>query len=100
MSRDYKGKRIVVYTSYLDSDLPRRLGRRLRREEAVPKPSIREIYEAAESLGLNPVLEEEARHPSTWFTHRGRVIVDKAGSKQETLRLIASRIREARRRRR
>jgi len=100
MSREYRGKRVVIYTSYLDADLPRRLGRRLSREEAVPKPTLREVLEAAESLGLNPVAEEDSRHPRTWFTHRGRVVVDKVGSKQETLRLIASRIREARRRRR
>ncbi len=100
MSREYRGKRVVVYTSYLDSNLPRRLGRRISREEAVPNPRIEELYEAALELGLNPEIEKEARHPRTWFTHRGRIIVDKVASKQELLRLIASKVREKRRKRR
>ncbi len=99
MSREYRGKRIVIYPSYIDSSLPRRLGRRVPREAGVPRPSIREIAEAAEELGLNPVVEEDARHPRTWFTHRGRVIVDKVAPKQRVLRMIAERILERRRRR-
>lgn len=99
MSREYKGKRVVIYPSYLDASLPRRLGRRLPREEAVPRPSLREIAWAAEQLGLDPMVEEDARHPRTWFTHRGRVIVVKTGPKQRILREIARIIREHRRRR-
>ncbi len=99
MSRDYRGRRIVIYPSYLDSTLPRRLGRRVPREEAVPRPTLKEIAWAAEQLGLDPILEEDARHPRTWFTHKGRVIVEKKGPKQKILREIARLIREYRRRR-
>lgn len=99
MSREYRGKRIVIYTSYLDSTLPRRLGRRVPREEGVPRPTVREIAWAAQQLGLDPIVEEDARHPRTWFTHRGRVIVLKKGSKQALLREIARLLREHRRRR-
>ncbi len=96
MSRDYKGKRIVVYPEYLDLRRSRSEGRRVRRDKAVPNPKIEEIMRAAEELGLNPTYEE-ASYPRNWWEHRGRVIVDKKDSKQSILRRIAEKIREYRR---
>lgn len=94
-SRDFKGKRVVVWPVYLDSNASRGMGRKIPKSRAVPNPKIREIVEAARSLGLNPVVEEKA-YPRGWWTYTERVVVDKIGSKRRTLLAIADRIRDMR----
>jgi signal recognition particle subunit SRP19 len=96
LSKDYRGKKIVVYPQYIDSTKSRSNGRRIPLKDALPHPSIEEIVEAADKLGLNPLLEEDKKYPREWWSSTGRVIVDKRGSKLETLRLIARKIREIR----
>ena len=101
MSREYRGKRVVVWPVYIDSSASRGEGRKIPLRDAVRRPRVEEIVEAAERLGLHPEVEE-ARYPRNWLDQKKRVIVDKAGSKLETLRLIArevARLREERRRR-
>ncbi len=95
MSKDYRGKRIVVYPAYIDSDLSRSMGRRVPRSVAVPKPRVDEIVEAAERLGLNPEVEE-SRYPRAWWLHDKRVVVDKKMPKTRLLRMIASEIKKSR----
>ncbi len=95
MSRELRGKRVVVWPAYLDSTLSRGEGRKIPRREAVRRPRPEEIVEAAKRLGLNPVLEE-ARYPRRWWDQKKRIIVDRAGSKLETLRLIAKELRRLR----
>ena len=95
MSREYKGKRIVVYPQYIDSRKSRNKGRRIPLSYAVPSPRVEEIVRAAEKLGLNPVIEE-SKYPSEWWTSEERVVVDKKNSKLKTLKLIAEKINEMR----
>ncbi len=94
-NRDYKGRKITVWPVYLDSSEPRSRGRRLSLREAVRKPRVEEIVEAAEELGLNPEVVE-ASYPRKWWEEHRAIMIDKMGSKTETLRLLASRIREKR----
>ncbi len=97
MSREYRGKKIVVYPEYLDSRKSRSEGRRIPLSQAIPGPSLEEIARAAEELGLNPVIEAEKAYPRNWWGRRGRVIVDKTDSKLQTLRKIAGQIKSKRR---
>ena len=96
MSRELKGKKIVVYPQYIDSTKSRSQGRKLSLEDSVRKPSIDEIYEAAKELGLNPVIDE-GRYPKSWWEDSGRVFVDKIDSKLKVLRMISRKIKELRR---
>jgi len=96
LSRELKGKRIVIYPQYLDSTKTRSEGRRVPLNIAVSNPLIEEIYAVAEALGLNPEVEENKHYPKSWWEQPGRVIVDKIGSKLNTLKLIASKISELR----
>lgn len=98
MSREYRGERIVLYPAYLDKRLPRRLGRRVSQDLAVLSPRLEEIAAAAEELGLDPIVETDKAYPRIWFRSKGRVIVLRRYRKQETLRLIASKIIELRKR--
>ena len=83
--------RYVLYPSYFDASLPRRLGRRAPRDLAVRNPTLRDLIEAAERLGLNPEVDENARHPRVWYnlSLRGRVFVEKRGSKQQLILEVA-----------
>jgi len=97
LTRDYRGERVIIYPAYIDSSLSRKQGRRIPRDQAVAKPTLREIARAAEKLGLEPVIEAEAHYPRTWFTRKGRVVVAKRGSKRSLLRMLAREIAAQRR---
>ncbi len=95
MSREYRGRRVVVWPAYIDATLSRGEGRKVPIRDAVRKPRVDEIVEAAKRLGLNPEVED-AKHPRRWWEQRQRVIVDKLGSKLETLRAVAAEVRRIR----
>lgn len=97
--RERKGKRVVVWPVNIDTNASRGEGRKVARSVAVPSPRVEEIARAAEELGLNPEVEDRA-YPRLWWRERRRVVVDKAGSKLETLRLLARKVAELRERRR
>ena len=81
-------KRIVIWPSYFDADCSKNEGRRVPIELKVKEPDVEDIRKAAEHLGLNPEVEPSKRYPSSSWT-KGRVLVDKKFSKQETLKKIA-----------
>ncbi|BEP18235.1 signal recognition particle subunit SRP19/SEC65 family protein [Pyrofollis japonicus] len=95
MSKEYRGKRVVLWPVNIDSSASRGEGRKIPLRDAVRKPRVEEIVEAARRLGLNPVVEE-ARYPRKWWEQTKRIIVDKAGSKLETLRRIAAEVKRLR----
>ncbi len=98
MSREYRGRRVVLWPINIDASASRREGRKVPLRYAVRKPRVEEIVEAARMLGLNPVVED-ARYPRRWWEQRQRVVVDKLGSKLKTLIEIAKAVRELRERR-
>ncbi|MEB2836399.1 MAG: signal recognition particle protein Srp19 [Desulfurococcales archaeon] len=94
-SRDYKGRRVVFWPVNIDSSATTREGRKIPRSEAVPQPRLDEIVKAAESLGLEPIVEDKA-YPRSWYRQTRRVSVKKIGSKRRTLLEIAREIRRLR----
>ncbi|MDH7507413.1 MAG: signal recognition particle subunit SRP19/SEC65 family protein, partial [Candidatus Thermoplasmatota archaeon] len=72
--------KIVIYPIYFDKTISRISGRKVSLKNAVEKPNIEEIYKAAKSLGLNPVLEKEVSHPFHSWRKDGRILVDKKDS--------------------
>jgi len=94
LSREYKGEKVVIYPSYIDSRKSRSEGRRISVRDAVSNPSVDEIVKAGQRLGLNPSIEEKA-YPRL---HRsgGRIIVDKKMRKTDILRSVAREIRKMR----
>ncbi|MCC6053778.1 MAG: signal recognition particle subunit SRP19/SEC65 family protein [Thermosphaera sp.] len=93
MSRDYRGRRIVVYPSYFDSNRSRREGRRVPLSQSIPNPRIEEIVKTCERLGLNPEVEPNKTYPRDILSP-SRIIVDKKESKLKTLILIASELKK------
>lgn len=96
--------KFVVWPNEIDSRLPRKYGRVIPKTVAVKAPSLREIEDASAVLGfriiekdptkLNPRLagvDEEYRTP-------GRLVIESQYGKSKSLRMIAEKIRELRKR--
>jgi signal recognition particle subunit SRP19 len=72
---------IVVWPSYIDAEKSRRRGRRIAKKKAVPSPKLKEIDDAAKSLGLSPKREEDKAYPREWWQRGGRVLLSKGSYK-------------------
>ncbi len=81
--------KFVIWPIYFDKSVSRLNGRKVSRKYAVDKPSADSIEKVAKSLGLRPVIEKSASHPSKPFKKDGRVLVDKKDRKSKILLQIA-----------
>ncbi len=93
---EYEG-RTVVWPVYLDSQASRSQGRRVPLSLAVPSPTLDEIVRAARDLGLDPVVEDKP-YPRLWYQYRARVVVAGKFGRAGTLRALAQKVRELRKR--
>ncbi len=82
----------------LDGGKSRSLGRKLSASRAVRQPTIKEIVQAATALGLSPEIAEKAASPSIHWEKLGSVTIKRSGTKQSTLKSIASEILKSRQR--
>ena len=90
MKRD---SRVVLYPEYFDKNLSRREGRRTPLKLSVPSPDARALFDAASSLGLDPILENDRHYPKTWYVRRGRVLVKREGNKCSIIRMVAEELK-------
>ncbi len=89
---------MVVWPMNLDGGKSRSVGRKLSASRAVRQPTIKEIVQAATALGLSPEISEEAANPSIHWEKLGSVTIKRSGTKQSTLKSIASEILKSRQR--
>lgn len=82
-------RELVVWPSYIDAEKTRRMGRRIAKKKAVSSPKLREVFDAARALGLDPVLEEDKAYPREWWQAKGRVMVSKGEFKTKSKLLEA-----------
>lgn len=86
----------IIYPSYLDADKTVKLGRRIAKDKAVPKPTVSDISLALQALKVRHVLQPYkgySRDPSTLWENPGRVLVDVSHHRKAELLLeIATRI--------
>jgi signal recognition particle subunit SRP19 len=87
-----KREKTVLWPSYLDSSKTRKEGRRVPKSNGVPNPNILELQRAAEKLGMKPELEADAAYPSAPLIKTGKILVQKKGTKTQTLMKIAKEI--------
>jgi signal recognition particle subunit SRP19 len=85
--------KIVIWPVYFDSSKTRNEGRMVSAEIAVANPTVDDIMTAALKAGIKPEMEREKKHPSTWYSDTGRILVPKAGSKTSILKRIAKNLR-------
>ena len=87
---------MVVWPMNLDGGKSRSVGRKLSASRAVRQPTTREIVQAATALGLSPETAEKAASPSIHWEKLGSVTIKRSGTKQSTLKSIASEILKTR----
>lgn len=87
-----KDNKFIIYPLYFDKTISRKKGRRLAKNFCIDKPSIENIAKSATSIGLNPIIEKNKKHPSRFWKNEGRILVDKKYSKQTILNQIAKRL--------
>lgn len=95
LSREYRGRKIVIYPQYLDSSKTRSEGRKISLKHAIPHPKVEEIIKASEKLGLEPFVEDK-KYCREWWVYTQRIIINKKDSKLKTLREISLKIKEMR----
>ena len=88
-------EKYVIWPLYFDESISRKDGRKVSKKLAIEKPNSESILKAAKSLGLNPVLEKEAAHPSRNYKQDGRILIDKKDSKTNVLKDISKKLKSA-----
>jgi signal recognition particle subunit SRP19 len=87
-----KQDKAIIWPAYFDSARTRSGGRRVQKSLAVQSPKIQEVTEAAEKLGLKPEVAMETGYPKTPWVKTGMVMVEKTGSKEQTIKKIAKQL--------
>jgi len=80
---------IVIWPIYFDSTKTRSEGRTVSAEDSVPSPSVDDVITATLKAGIKPEIERDKKHPGTWQTSSGRILVPKSEHKTVILKKIA-----------
>ena len=84
--KDYD--RYILWLDYFDSALKRREGRRVPLSSATRSPTVQELSDACEKLGLKPA-PQVARHPRSRGRESGYVSVTKTAPKRDLIIKVA-----------
>jgi signal recognition particle subunit SRP19 len=91
-----KQDKVIIWPAYFDLSKSRENGRRVPKSIAVASPKIAEVKEAAEKLSLTCELFPDAGYPKTSSLKTGMVLVEKKGSKSQTITMIAKQLSKMR----
>ena len=91
-----KQDKAIIWPAYFDQAKTRKKGRRVPKSLAVQAPRIQEIAEAAAKLGLRHEVAAEAGYPRTPWVKTGMIMVEKQGSKEQTIKKIAKQLLKVR----
>ena len=87
---------LIVWPAHLDSSKTRGQGRRLPVSRAVKQPSLKEVWQAAMSLGYSPETKEKAALSASPWEKTGYVTIKKTGHRAIVLKGIAIEIVKSR----
>ncbi len=90
---------IVIWPQYLDSTIPRRLGRRLPKNYSISKPTLDELVTACKELGLECKADESVRYSRTWYLGgNGRVVIygSRDTKKLNLLKALSAKVKDLR----
>jgi len=79
----------IVYPEYFDSNLSWRMGRRVSNKLAFDNPELKRVALAAQKAGYEVFLDADKHYSRNWYEKRGRILINKSGSKEKQLREIA-----------
>src|SRR2546428_11125401 len=81
---------LIVWPAHLDSAKTRGQGRSLPVSRAIKQPSLKEVWQAAMSLGYSPETKEKAALSGSPWEKTGYVTVKQTGQRSAVLRGLAS----------
>lgn len=84
-----------VYPIHIDSSTPLSGGRRYSKDNAVEKPTMKEIKNALEACGIQHIVEADKRHPQD-LREKGRFRIAKSFKRKETIKKVIDFIKELR----
>jgi signal recognition particle subunit SRP19 len=87
-----KQDKVIIWPAYFDLARSREDGRRVPKSIAVASPKIAEVKEAAQKLNMACELFPEAGYPKESRLKTGMVLVEKKGSKNQTIAMIAKQL--------
>jgi signal recognition particle subunit SRP19 len=88
--------KVIIWPTYFDLARSRGDGRRVPKSLAVASPKISEVKESAEKLGLVCELFPEAAYSKVPSLKTGMLLVEKKGSKNRTVTMIAQQLSKMR----
>jgi signal recognition particle subunit SRP19 len=91
-----KQSKAIIWPAYFDQTKTRKKGRRVNKNLAVQSPKILEVQAAAQALGLEQELVDGKGYPKTPWAKTGMLLVEKQGSKEQTINKIAKELLKAR----
>ena len=91
-----KQEKAIIWPAYFDSGKTREKGRRVNKNLSVQGPKILEIQEAAAKLGLEHELVPDKGYPKTPWAKPGMLLVEKKGSKEQVIAMLAKQLLKAR----
>jgi signal recognition particle subunit SRP19 len=91
-----KQDKVIMWPAYFDSTRSRSGGRRVPKNLAVTIPRIVEVKEATEKAGLKCELVPEVGYSKNPWSKTGMVLVEKKGSKTQTIMIIGKQLFEMR----
>ncbi|MBS7632686.1 signal recognition particle protein Srp19 [Candidatus Bathyarchaeota archaeon] len=87
-----KQNNIIVWPAYFDLTKTRKNGRRIPKSLAVPAPTILEVQNAVQKLGLKHELRSDVAYAKTPWSKTGMLLVAKTESKEKTIFEIAKQL--------
>jgi signal recognition particle subunit SRP19 len=87
---------IILWPAYFDAKKNRSEGRRVRKSLAVDTPTLAELEKCATLLGLDPVVNQKASYPRSWWEKSGMIMVKKSEKKTVILMKLAKKLKETR----
>jgi len=88
---------LIFCPQYFDAKRSRAEGRKISKNLAIEKATLKEIVQAAQILGYQAEVEGNLRYPRTWWDDPGRVIIETKGKKKSRVLLeVAKEIRKMR----
>jgi len=87
--------RMIIWPSFINSELSRSEGRRLNRKMCVKSPKVEEMSEAATRLGMKPEVAKKA-FPRRWHVERKALLLGVKTGRTQALKRIAEEVRRKR----
>ncbi|MFX0169196.1 MAG: signal recognition particle subunit SRP19/SEC65 family protein [Candidatus Hodarchaeota archaeon] len=86
-----KSGNYYIYPAYFEVHRSRQSGRRVPKKLALPSVDLKLITQAAQRLGLEFTVDNQARFPASWWSTSGIVMIKKPpeGTKTQLLKKLA-----------